>query len=118
METNHSSLSSQEKVAAALASFLFFIPLFMDMKTPFVVKYMKQGFFINLVQVVVMIVSSFVYWWWYRFFSFVNLACFLTSLFLALQAFSGKEFVIAFVHDTAESVIKALGISNLFTPNK
>lgn len=37
-----SNVSSQEKLAAALASILFFIPLLMDVKTPFVVKYMKQ----------------------------------------------------------------------------
>ena len=118
METSNSPFSSQEKVAAALASFLFFLPLFMDMKTAFVVKYMKQGFLINLVQIIVMIVSSFAYWWWYRFFSIVNLVSFLTSVFLALQAFSGKEFVIAFLHDSADAVIRTLGIGNLFTPNK
>lgn len=117
METPN-TVSSQEKVAAALASFVFFIPLFMDLKTPFVVKYMKQGFLINIVQILLMILSSFWIWYLYRFFSVVNLLAFLTSVFLALQAFSGKEFKIPFFYETADKLINTLGMANLFSSNK
>jgi uncharacterized membrane protein len=48
----------------------------------------------------------------------VNLALFLTSLFLAVQAFNGKEFAIPFLLENAEKLIQALGISNIFTPGK
>ena len=59
METTPSNISSQEKLAAALASFLFFVPLLMNVKTPFVVKYMKQGFGINVIAILISIVASF-----------------------------------------------------------
>jgi hypothetical protein len=52
---------SQAKLAAALASFLFFVPLLMDVRTPFVVKYMKQGFILNVASIVLSIVLSFVW---------------------------------------------------------
>lgn len=62
METPTSPVvSSQEKLAAALASFLFFVPLLMNVKTSFVVKYMKQGFIINVASVILAIALSFIW---------------------------------------------------------
>ena len=59
MDTTPSSVSSQEKLAAALSCFLFFVPLLMNVKTPFVVKYMKQGFAVNVVEILLSIIASF-----------------------------------------------------------
>ena len=42
MTPTTSTVPSQERLAAAIASFIFFVPLLMNMKTAFVVKYMKQ----------------------------------------------------------------------------
>lgn len=52
------TVSPQEKLASALASFFFFAPFLMGKKTPYVVKYMKQGFFINLIELLCSILSS------------------------------------------------------------
>ena len=48
----------------------------------------------------------------------VNLALFITSIILALQAFAGKDYVISFIYENAEKLIQTLGISNIFTPGK
>ncbi len=118
METPTSSLvSSQEKLAAALASFLFFVPLLMNVKTPFVVKYMKQGFAINVVEILISLVASFL-WMLSPILGLVNLALFITSIFLAFQAFAGKDYMIGLLYENAEKLIQTLGISNLFTPGK
>ena len=42
----------------------------------------------------------------------------ITSVFLAVQAFNGKEFAIPFLLENAEKLIQTLGISNMFTPGK
>ena len=111
METP-STVSSQEKLAGALASFLFFIPLLMNVKTPFVVKYMKQGFMINIIEILLSV------WMLGWLFGLINLALFIASIFLALQAFAGKDYVITFLYENAEKLIQTLNISNIFTPGK
>lgn len=116
METP-STVSSQEKLAGALASFLFFIPLLMNVKTPFVVKYMKQGFMINIIEILLSVITSFL-WMLGWLFGLINLALFIASIFLALQAFAGKDYVIAFLYENAEKLIQTLNISNIFTPGK
>ena len=116
MDTTPSSVSSQEKLAAALSCFLFFVPLLMNVKTPFVVKYMKQGFAVNVVEIVVSIVTSLI--WIAGLTTLVNLALFITSVVLALQAFAGKDYAIAFLYENAEKLIQTLGISSIFTPGK
>ncbi len=112
-----STVPSQERLAGALASFVFFIPLLMNMKTPFVVKYMKQGFLINVIEVIIAIIGGFL-----SFLSgiigLLNVVCFLTSLFLAFQAYSGKDHVIDFLYVKGERLIQTLGLSALFTPGK
>ncbi len=112
-----STASSQEKLAGALASFLFFVPLLMNVKTPFVVKYMKQGFAINVVEILLSIITSFL-WMLSLILALVNLALFITSIFLALQAFAGKDYTIGFLYENAEKFIQTLNISNIFTPGK
>ncbi len=42
MDIQNPSVSAQEKLAAALGSIIFFIPIIMDVKAAYVVKYMKQ----------------------------------------------------------------------------
>lgn len=112
------SVSSQEKIAAALASILFFVPLLMNIKTSFVVKYMKQGFLINIVSLAISIVSSLFWMSSSPIFGLLNIACIGTSIFLAFQAYSGKEHIIAIIYDNSEKLIQKLGILNLFTPGK
>ncbi len=111
------TVPSQERIAAALASIVFFIPLLMNVKTPFVVKYMKQGFLINVISLAIGIIGSFL-WFLYGIIGILNIVCIGTSLFLAFQAYSGKEHVINVIYDNSEKLINALGITNLFTPGK
>jgi ABC-type branched-subunit amino acid transport system permease subunit len=106
--------TSQEKLAAALAAIVFFIPMLMDVKTPFVVKYMKQGFIINVAEVILALISSII-WGFMGITSLLNFVCFLTSLYLAFQAFSGKEHVITILMENTEKVIQALGVQKWFT---
>lgn len=117
MTPTTSNVPSQERVAAALASIVFFIPLLMNLKTPFVIKYMKQGFLINVIEVAIAIVGSFL-WLFYGIFGLLNLVCMITSLFLAYQAYLGKEHVINVIYDNSEKLIQTLGLSNLFTSGK
>lgn len=117
MTPTTTTVPSQERIAAALASIVFFVPLLMNIKTPFVIKYMKQGFLINVISLVIGIVGSFL-WFLYGILGLLNLVCIVTSLFLAFQAYSGKEHVITIIYDNSEKLIQTLGISNLFTPNK
>lgn len=117
METPNSTVSSQEKLAGALAAFLFFIPLLMNVKTPFVIKYMKQGFAINVVELFIAIVAS-VLWMLSPLLGLVNMALFIASIFLALQAFSGKDYVITFLYENAEKLIQTLGVVDMFSPKK
>lgn len=117
MTTVPSTVPSQEKLAGALASFVFFVPLLMNMKTPFVVKYMKQGFLINVIEVAIAIIGSFL-WFLFGIIGLLNVICVITSLFLAFQAFSGKDHVIDIIYTNSEKLIQTLGISNIFTPGK
>jgi uncharacterized membrane protein len=117
MVTSPSTVPSQEKLAGALASFLFFVPLLMNMKTPFVIKYMKQGFIINVIEIAIAIVGSFL-WFLFGIIGLLNAVCMITSLFLAFQAFSGKEHIIDILYSNSEKLIQTLGISALFTPGK
>lgn len=117
MTPTFTTVSSQEKLAGALASFVFFIPLLMNMKTPFVVKYMKQGFLINVVEVAIAVIGSFL-WFLFGIIGLLNIICMITSLFLAFQAFSGKVHIIDIIYSNSEKLIRSLGISNLFTPDK
>ena len=117
MIPTNSIVPSQERLAAALASFVFFVPLLMNMKTAFVMKYMKQGFIINIIEVGIAIIGSFL-WFLFGIIGLLNIICFLTSLFLAFQAYSGKDHVIDILYINSEKLIKTLGLSALFTPGK
>ncbi len=117
MTPTTNTVPSQEKLAGALASFVFFIPLLMNMKTPFVIKYMKQGFIINVIEIVIAVIGSFL-WFLFGIIGLLNLICMITSLFLAFQAFSGKDHVIDILYTNSEKLIQILGISHLFTPGK
>jgi uncharacterized membrane protein len=110
MET---SRTPSEKLSAALASIVFFIPMLMDVRTPFVIKYMKQGFMINIAEVILALISSIV-WGLMPITSLLNFVCVIVSLFLAFQAFSGKEYIIDVIMQNAEKAIQALGIQNWF----
>ncbi len=112
-----STVPSQERVAAALAAIVFFVPLLMNIKTPFVVKYMKQGFLINVVSLVIGIIGSFL-WFLSGIIGMLNIVCLVTSMYLAYQAYLGKEHTIIIILENSEKIIQALGISNLFTPGK
>jgi uncharacterized membrane protein len=67
--------------------------------------------------VLIAIVGSFL-WFLFGIIGLLNMVCFFTSLFLAYQAYSGKEHVIAFLYENAEKLIQTLNIGNVFTPGK
>ncbi len=117
MENPLSPVSAQEKLSAALGSIIFFLPILMGVKTEYVVKYMKQGFGINLIQIICSIVSIFL-WFLSPILGLVNFILFLFSLFLAFQAYSGKDHIVAPIYENAEKMIQALGIQKLFSSEK
>jgi len=100
-----------------LAAIVFIVPLLMNVKTPFVISYMKQGFLINVISVLFMILGS-MFWLLGGIIGILNMICFFVSLFLAFQAYSGKEHTIAVLSENSEKLIKILGISSIFTPGK
>ena len=104
----------QEKLAAALSSAFFFVPLLMDIRTPFVVKYMKQGFIINVVELVLALVSP-ILWMMMGLFALLNFVCVITSLWLAFQAFSDKDYSIPVLLQNADKLIHKLGIGKWFS---
>jgi uncharacterized membrane protein len=111
------TVSGQEKIAAALGSILFFIPIIMDLKTPYVIGYMKQGFAINILSLTCTVVSWFL-WFLAPILGLLNFVLFLLSLFIAFQAYSAKEYKIEKLLDGANLAIEKLNIGNLFTPKK
>jgi uncharacterized membrane protein len=115
MENLTPTVSPQEKLSAALGSIVFFLPILMGVKTEYVVGYMKQGFAINIIQVVCSLVSMFL-WMLAPILGLVNFIFFLVSLFLAFQAYSGHTYVITLLSDMATRLIKTLNLANLFTP--
>jgi uncharacterized membrane protein len=111
METTR---TGQEKLAAALSALVFFVPLLMNVKTSYVVKYMKQGFIINVAELALAIISSLL-WGVMGIAGLLNFVCVLTSFWLAFQAFTGKEYVISILMENAEKLITTLGIQSWFT---
>lgn len=105
---------SQEKVAAGLGAILFFIPLLMDVKTPFVVKYMKQGFLLNVIELALAIITSFV-WMLSPIAGICHLVLFVVTVILALNAFQGKDYSIKVILENAEKLIQTLGVQAWFT---
>lgn len=108
------SRPGQEKLAAAFAAIVFFAPFLMNIRTPFVVKYMKQGFLINIVEFALALVSSLL-WGLMGIASFLNFICVLVSLWLAFQAFTGKEFVIQVILEQSDKLIQTLGVGKWFS---
>jgi uncharacterized membrane protein len=102
-----SSVSAQEKLSAALGSVIFFLPILTNVKTGYVVKYMKQGFFINLVQVLLSVVSMFL-WFLAPLTGLINFVLFLMSLYIAFRAYSGKDYAVAFFAENAEMIIQKM----------
>ncbi len=117
MENPLSPVSAQEKLSAALGSIIFFLPILMGVRTEYVVKYMKQGFGINIIQITCSIVSIFL-WFLSPILELVSFILFIFSLFLAYQAYSGKDYSVAPISENAEKIIKALGIQKYFSPEK
>ncbi len=78
---------------------------------------MKQGFGINLIQITCSIVGMFL-WFLSPILGLVNFILFLFSLFLAFQAYTGKEYILAPIYDNAEKMIKSLNIERLFSSEK
>lgn len=109
MENPLSPISAQEKLAAACGSIIFFIPLLMGVKSVFVVKYMKQGFFINLLQIIGSIVSIPLFFLGFLV-GFINLALFILSIYIAIQAYNGKDYSFPSFSENAEKMIKILNL--------
>jgi uncharacterized membrane protein len=110
METTR---APQEKLSAILSTFVFFIPMLMNVKTPFVVKYMKQWFIINVVELVLAIISS-VLWWLIGITGLLNFICVLTSCWLAYKAYTGEEFSIPVLLENSDKLIQGLGVGKWF----
>ena len=115
MENIPTPVSAQEKLAAACGSVIFFLPLLMGVKTTYVVKYMKQGFFINIIQITGSIISIFL-WFLSSFVGLINFILFIFSLYIAVQAYGGKDYSVAVLSENAEKLIQALGLQKMFEP--
>jgi hypothetical protein len=111
MENTHSV--GQDRIAAAAGAIIFFLPILMGVRTPFVIKYMKQGFLLNLIGIISSLVGSVI--WGLGFLLWViSIIAVGISFFLAFQAYSGREYTIEMLYIYADKVIQTLGIQKWF----
>lgn len=112
-----STVPQQERVAAALGAFLFFIPILMEKKTEFTVFYMKQGFLLFAISVAIMIVTS-LFWFLSPLASLAQLILFVIMLFLVWNAWQGQKFSVPGLLENSEKLIATLKITAWFTSGK
>jgi hypothetical protein len=75
---------------------------------------MKQGFIINIAELVLAIISSLL-WGMMSITGLLNFICLATSFWLAFHAFTGKDYTIAVLLENADKTIQALGVQKWFT---
>ena len=112
-----SNVPQQERVAGALGSILFFIPILMERKTEFTVFFMKQSFLLLVVNVVISIVTNFV-WFIHPLTQIIELIVSVIAIFLAWNAYQGKKLVVPGLLEYSDKLITALKVQSWFTPGK
>lgn len=115
--TPESTIPQQERVAATLASFLFFLPILMKKKTEFTAFYMKQSFLLFVVNVSFMVVGS-LFWPLHGIANLVGFIIFIIAAFLAWNAWNGEKLSVPGLLENSEKIIATLGITDWFTPGK
>lgn len=107
----------QERLLGAIGALLFFVPFFMD-RTEFSVFYMRQGFLLFVGQFLLAILSVFMPVAILFLFTLMHFILALVALFLAWKAYSGEKFAFPQLYEMSLSLIKALNMEKLFSPNK
>jgi uncharacterized membrane protein len=111
----NTSIDPQEKVAGALGAFLFFIPFLMGKVTDFTLFYMRQGFLLLILGIIVWIIGM-VAPFLGIIITLANIVLFCSVVFLAWKAWQGERFALPYVYDSSLTLIKALGLENVFSP--
>lgn len=112
-----STVPQQERVAGALGSFLFFVPILMEKKTEFTVLYMKQSFLLFVIDVALMIFTA-LFGFLYSIASLAEFVIFVVIIFLAWNAWQGKKFTVPGLLENSDKLIATLKITAWFTPGK
>lgn len=109
--------NSQECLAGALASLVFFLPLLMDKRTEFTTHYMRQSFILFLLHVGLSLVAM-VLPFFGALYSILHTILVLSAFFLAWKAYNGERFSLPYIAEWGISVVKAIGMEKAFSPNK
>ncbi len=111
--------TSQDRLAAVIASIppLFWVPILMEKKTPFVAHYMKHGFGLLMITIVLSILMSFLGFFalfLYPIYKLLNLIVFILTVYLAYHAYQGNKVTIPYYTENLEKVLIQLGIKSWF----
>ncbi len=113
--------NSQERMMATIACIppLFWMPIVLEKKTPYVADFMKHGFGILLVGVTLNLLSMFL--WLFILFLLpliwlIRVVMMLIVIYLAYHAYMGKKVVIPYFTEHLDTVIGMFGIKSWFEP--
>lgn len=111
--------SSQDRIAAVIASIppLFWVPILMEKKTPFVAHYMKHGFGLLMISIILSILMSFLGFltlFLYPIYKLLNLIIFILVVYLAYNAYKGNKVTIPYYTENLEKILVQLGIKSWF----
>jgi len=103
METNIPWITSQEKIAAILGSmpFLFFFPHLMEKKTDFTLPFMKQGFGLTLISLIMSMIERVPFFGILR---VVDFLIFVAWIYLAWNAWEGKKIILPYLLEYSEKL--------------
>ena len=97
------SQAGQDRVAAFVAALIFFAPVFMKVKTEFVMFYARQSFVLFLISACLTIIGTFV-----PFISLLNYVVVATNIWCAIQAYQGSKFAVPIIADQVNMIIEKL----------
>ena len=107
------TVTSQEKLAGALAYLLFPIPMIMNVKTEFTVFQSKQSFGLFCISIIAMIIGFIPFIGGFIRF-IICLGLFVVGCWSAYQAYLGNKFVVPGITEYTNMAIAKLGIAQFF----
>jgi uncharacterized membrane protein len=123
METPTLSGNNQDKLAAIISCvpILFWVPIVLDKKTAFVSHFMKHGFGLLAVGVILsmsMNLLGFLALFLLPLAFVINIAILIAMLYLMYNAYMGKQAQIPYFTENLNKVLTNLGINSWFDTKK
>jgi hypothetical protein len=116
-------MNTQERLVAMTACipFLFWIPILLEKKTEYTSYFMKHGFGLTVIGILLSLIMSvfgFIAFLLFPLIWFLNIAITLCAIYLGYNAFMGKKIAIPYYTENLEKILIQLGIISWFTPTK